>query len=187
MASIVLPPPPTPAPPPTPPIVKLPLVLPVGTVGIETDVATLVTSPVPINTDSTITLSGTLTATMLPKSSTSPALLTIAPPLSKLTLEQGTSIVLTMSALAPWRHPLLMPSHERTSIVVNVTVYGGLVLNTTTVVLLQEGGVVKVSAGADLLPGPYLLRVAPIVPGTILPARRWIYVSLKPKRKKLLE
>jgi hypothetical protein len=171
-------------------VVTLPVSLPVGTVGVQTHVATLVSSQVKVRRattagaapggrgSNTVSIpSGTLSTTILPKATLAAGSLTVSAPALidvcchnastplSLAVRQGGSVVLRLKALAPWR--LGAPN-----VTINVTAFGVSV--NATVLSLQPNAGLEVSALPTLMPGAYLLRFANVMGA--LPARRWVHV-----------
>ena len=170
--------------------VSLPVSLPVGTVGVQTHVATLISSQVEVRRvttagaapggrrSNTVSVpSGTLSTTILPKDTLATTSLTVSAPAFidvcchntstslSLAVQQGGSVVLRLTALAPWW--LGAPN-----VTINVTAFGVSV--NATVLSLQPNAGLEVSAPPTLMPGAYLLRFANVLGA--LPARRWVHV-----------
>lgn len=158
------PPPPTP-PPPAPTVVKLPVVVTAGTVAVQTLVdETLASSTTTVG--SHVTLPAGFSTTIIPKGAPQVAFLDISP--TPLTIVQGQSAVLRVTALAPWQS---VPSAF-----VNVTAFG-LMVN-TTVFRAQPEAWLQVSAAATTTVGAHLLRFYNL--GGSMPARRWVHVVARP-------
>eukprot|EP01052_Picozoa_sp_SAG31_P040267 SAG31_NODE_5791_length_2326_cov_1.708128_2_plen_329_part_00 len=170
-------------------LVALPVALPIGTTGIQTEVSTLVSSEVTVtgaieaegamlqsNAIISVPLD-TISATILPKVAQTatqavadmvPAFIDVeghnASTPALLTVQPGGSLVVSVRALAPW---LGAPNAS-----INVIAFGLLV--NASLLHLEPQAWLEVSAAPNATPGEYLLRFASVA--TALPARRWVRV-----------
>jgi sucrose-6-phosphate hydrolase SacC (GH32 family) len=150
--------------------ITLPVAIPSGTATIQTSVATLSSSSIMMSGNSFVLVpDDASTTTIIPKEPirVGPALIDVVPAI--VTVRQGSSCVLRLTALAPWQS-------APTVVGINVTVFGSALSVNATRLVLAPSAYLEVVAPVSAPLGPALLRFEPDTVGTALPGRRWVTV-----------
>ena len=150
--------------------ITLPVAIPSGTTTIQTSVATLSSSSIMMSGNSSVLVpDDASTTTLIPKEPirVGPALIDVVPAI--VTVRQGASCVLHLTALAPWQSAPAVVG-------INVTVFGSALSVNATRLVLAPSANLEVVAPVSAPLGPALLRLEPETVGTALPGRRWVTV-----------